>query len=419
MLKSKSKIIAIFLTLILLFSSTIVFADNETDLGVMPISIDSNSEVSDPITNEIESNTQTQSKEDSYKKSDVYLAGDHVTIDYIIDGNLFVCADTVTIDSQIGGDAFIIAKKVIVNENAYIFNNLFAISNSIEIKGIIYDVYALAQNFTISNGYIHRDLKLSCNTLTVNGAVGRNAFVDCSNVQFNTDKNDKGIIYGDFNYSANSEISIDSKLVNGNIKYSQSSMSSQKSIGAIIASYLLDLGAFLSFVLIIWLICLLLAPKFLKNTNNFVGKKTLGILGYGLLSLIIIPVVCIILIFLQLTSGISLVLLTLYILALAISSSLFTITANNYLCSRLKIDKTSGIFGMLIVSGIVIWILTKIPYVGGLLSFIITAIGLGILVVSILPKKLISNSSTENIEKTKKTTKVEKNTNQEKNSDEK
>ncbi len=34
-----------------------------------------------------------------------------MTIDYIVDGNLFVMANTVTINSQIGGDAFIMAKK--------------------------------------------------------------------------------------------------------------------------------------------------------------------------------------------------------------------------------------------------------------------------------------------------------------------
>ena len=42
---------------------------------------------------------------------------------------------------------------------------------------------------------------------------------------------------------------------------------------------------------------------------------------------------------------------------------------------------------MLIVSGIVIWAITKIPFIGGLISFIISVLGLGILVASILPKK--------------------------------
>ena len=46
---------------------------------------------------------------------------------------------------------------------------------------------------------------------------------------------------------------------------------------------------------------------------------------------------------------------------------------------------------MLIVSGIVIWVVTQLPYIGGLVSFIITVLGLGILVASILPKKSSNN----------------------------
>ena len=383
MLKNKTKIILIFLIAILLFSTTCVFADNETnDEGIMLISEDSeNQEVSD------ETNTSNiQNQDDSYKKSDVYLTGDNVTIDYIVDGNLFVCANTVTINSQIGGDAFILAKNLVIGEDGYIFSNLFTIAQSVEIKGVVYDVFALAQDFTLSKGYVYRDLKASVGTLNINGVVGRNAFVDCSTINFNTDGNSNGIIYGNLNYSSSAKMSIPENAVNGEINYSASE-DNEETIQSTIANYILDLGEFLVFVIIIWLLCLWLAPKFLSNTNEYVGKKTLNILGYGVLALIAIPIACIILILLQLTGGFSLFLLALYILAIVITKSLFTITANNYLCSKLKINKTSGIFGMLILSGIVVWVLTKIPYIGWIISLAITILGLGILVASILPKK--------------------------------
>lgn len=113
MLKNKTKIIAILLILFVLLSSSFVFADNETD-----------------DLDETQVTTSEQiSEEDSYKKSDVYLIDQEVTIDYIVDGNLFVMADTVTIDAQIGGDAFIMAKNIIVGEHGYIYSNLFALAN--------------------------------------------------------------------------------------------------------------------------------------------------------------------------------------------------------------------------------------------------------------------------------------------------
>ncbi|MBQ2937959.1 MAG: hypothetical protein IJE05_03655 [Clostridia bacterium] len=386
MLKNKTKIISIFLTIILLFSATFVFADNEvSDNAVASNSTNTEStQVEDAINSQT---TNAELQEDSYKKSDVYLTGDNVTIDYIVDGNLFVCANTVTINSQIGGDAFIMAKNLIIEKEGYVFSNLFSMADSIEVKGVIYDIYALTENLTISGGYVYRDIKVSCNNLNINGTVGRNVFTSCGNINFNTDQSTNGAIYGNLNYTSKSEISIPENVVTGEVKYSQSFNSSEISIQSTIATYILDLGHFLTFVLIIWLVCLWLAPKFLDNTNSFVGKKTLKVCGFGLLTAVMVPIACIILILLQLTSGVSLLLLALYLLAIGISKSLFTITANNYICSKFKISKNSGIFGMLILSGFIIWLLTQIPYVGIAVSFIITILGLGILICSIIPNK--------------------------------
>lgn len=403
MLKNKTKILVFLLILAISLTTSFVYADNETTLEDDIIPISDNLE-SSPVENNAENPISTnEPTEDTYKSHDVYLTGDNVTVDYIVDGNLFVIANTVTINSKIGGDAFIMANNINVSEQAYIFNNLFAMANSIDIKGVVYDVYALAQNFTISNGYIYRDAKISCNTLNINGVIGRNAFVSCSNINFNTDENDKGIIYGDLTYSTPSELSFDKNIVNGNVTYKAPKVSPEKSVREIVASYISDLGAFLAFVIIIWLVCLWLAPKFLNDTNKFVGKKTLNVLGTGLLTLIAVPIACIILLLLQLTAGISLLTVAIYILALIVAKSIFTIVANNYLCSKLNINKNTGIFGMLIVSGVIVWVISELPYVGGIVSFIISVLGLGVLVSAILPKKAKKASDTDKVKETTKT----------------
>ena len=170
---------------------------------------------------------------------------------------------------------------------------------------------------------------------------------------------------------------------------------------------------FIAFIIIIWLVCLWLAPKFLNSTNIYVGKKTLNVLGTGLLTLIAVPIACIILLILQLTSSISLLTIAIYILALVVAKAIFTIIANNYLCSKLNINKNTGIFGMLIVSSIIVWVICELPYIGGIITFIISVLGLGVLVSAILPKKSektkkIKTDSKPEIKKSEKTKKVEK-----------
>lgn len=387
MLKKHTKILAIFFIIILLFS-TFVLADNEiTNDGIMPISEENNGSE-----NYIENTMTThQPSNDSYKKSDVYIFEKDVTIDYIVDGNLFVYADTVTINSQISGDAFIMARKLIVDENAYIFNNLFAFAESIELKGIVYDVYAVSRDTTISDGKIHRDIKLFTETFNVNGTIKRNAFVNASNINFNTDGNSKGAIYGNLNYSAKSEISIPENTVNGEINYTPIVADETESLASIVTNYILDLGTFMAFVLIIWLICLWIAPKFLQNSGNYVSKKLLPSIGFGLLFLVAIPIIFFILLLLQLTARVALLLLALYILSFAIAKTVFTISFNNYICTKLKINKNIAKFGMLILTTLVIWGLLQIPYnIGAVISIIITIIGLGIFVYSLISKKNIT-----------------------------
>jgi len=93
MLKTKTKILAIFLIIVLLFS-TIVLADNEaSENEIMPIS-EENYE-SQITSGDEPDNTVSQPSNDSHKKNDVYILEDNVTIDYNVDGNVFVCADTV------------------------------------------------------------------------------------------------------------------------------------------------------------------------------------------------------------------------------------------------------------------------------------------------------------------------------------
>ena len=82
--------------------------------------------------------------------------------------------------------------------------------------------------------------------------------------------------------------------------------------------------------------------------------------------------------------GITLTGLVIYIIGAFI---IFTIVANNYLCSKLNINKKSATFGLLIVTGIIVWVITELPYIGGVVAFIISVLGLGVLISSILPKR--------------------------------
>lgn len=395
MLKNKLKVIALMIVMIVSFTIPVVRAENET-------STDETSGTQDE-TVAISENEEENAVEDTstnMKKGDVYLSGDDVTVDYIVDGNLYVFAKSVTINSQIGGDVFAFAETVNVGEQGYVFSNLFTCAKTVNVSGVVYDLYALAQDVQI-NGYIYRDIRVASNSLDIKGTIGRNAYVQSNNITFATAQEGQekgtvssaGIVNGNLEYGASKEISIPEGAVAGETKYTP--INEKNSNG--VKTYMLSLGTEIATAIIIWLLCLWLAPKFLNKTNTLLTKKVPALIGYGILVPILAVIAFVILAILGITSKIAIIELMLLAVLISISSSVFVIATNNIVCNKLKIEKNIGIFGMLIVSSAVLWLICIIPYVGSIVRFIISILGLGIITKSILPSD--ANKSDKKVKK--------------------
>ena len=158
MLKKKLKFIIPFLVLFIALALPIVNATEETSKDIMPISAEQEAIADDTQNNDEQEATLSQ--EENIKSGDEYLAGSNITIDYMIDGNLFVFSDNVTISSNVGGDAFIVANSVEVTNSGYIYGNLFVVSPNLDIAGRVYDIYALSETTNIT-GAIYRDIEIS------------------------------------------------------------------------------------------------------------------------------------------------------------------------------------------------------------------------------------------------------------------
>ncbi len=383
-------------------TDTTVSADDETS-ATSEEAINTESEETTSENTTATNEESTTSTEENFKQSDVYLTGDNITIDYIVDGNLFVFADNVTINSQIGGDAFIFANTVTVGEQGYVFSNLFTVANTVNIQGVVYDLYALSNTVNIT-GYVYRDIKVSTDTLNIYGTVGRNAFVKCNNMNFTQDGTNEteetttlssqGMINGNLEYSSKNEITIPDGSVTGEVKYSEIKTTNTRTM----QSYLTSLGTIIATAILIWLVCLWLAPKFVKKENLIDKKSILPEIGLGIITPIILVLVSFVLILLSITSSFGLLLLATSFILIGLSTSIFIIAINNLVCNKLKIQKTIGNFGMLIVTAAILWLIGLIPVVGSIVGIIAMIIGLGILVYY-----LIKKGKTEKDEKVKET----------------
>lgn len=395
MLKKKIGIIALILIITIALALPVVRAVDEP--AATTTAEDTTQTVENTATEETTTTEESAAKQDTamteenFKQHDVYLTGDDVTIDYIVDGNLFVMAKNVTINSQIGGDAFIFADTVTVGEQGYVFSNLFTVAKTVNVQGVVYDLYSLTDTTNIT-GYIYRDIKVASNNLNIFGTIGRNAFVNSDNIKFSQDTEvtdetqtvvTQGIINGNLEYTSKNEISIPEGVVTGEVKYTPSNTGDNNNV----QSYLISLGTIIATAILVWLICLWLAPKFVKKAELINKKNILPEIGLGILTPIVLVIVSIIFILLGITASFGLLILSLAFMLIAISTSIFIIAINNLICNKLKIEKTIGNFGMLIVTAAVLWVIGLIPYVGTIVGIIAVIMGLGIIAYNLIKKE--------------------------------
>lgn len=345
-----------------------------------------------------DNNTPTTIDEDNnFKKSDVYLYGKDITVDYIVDGNLFICAETVTIKSQIGGDAFIIAKSITIEDQASIYSNLFAISQDLMVKGVAYDVYGFAKTSNIS-GYIYRDLKLNCSDLTLTGNIARNAYINCSSMNFtnpdansveeDTEEDDDdevtstGKINGNLYYSSSKEITIPEGVVVGETNYTEIPEINTKAFS--IYNLFITILTTVVTTITIWLLCSFLAPKFINQAKELVTQKILSVLGFGILTPIALIIASIILILLNITSFVGIIAILLLIILCAISTSISIITISQIVCDKLNFETKLKQLGIIVAVSIILSIVKLIPFIGSVIGFLAYILGLGLITYKVI-----------------------------------
>lgn len=387
MFKKLSKTLVIVIIAIAIGLSATSFAaeseNPETTGNENAVITETNAEQEETIGEEA---AEEANQENTTKESDVYIIEQGtVTIDYIVDGNLFIIADTVNITSQIGGDAFIIANNINI-DGGYIYNNLFAVATNINVNGIVYDIYTCTDNLTIgASGYIYRDAHIMTNKFNVLGPIGRNVSAILNNIAFTSeDTNATGKIFGTLNYTSENEINIDKNYVEGDINFNKSVA---EPTATTVETYLYSVAMFVIMALVIYLLTIWLTPKFAEEAKETLTKKPLQTIGFGLLALFAIPLLVLLLLILQVTVSVAFALLALYVLLLLIASAYFVIAVAEAITEKIKMENKWQKLGIVVCIAVVLWAIGQIPYVGGFIEFVAIILGLGILTKKIIPHK--------------------------------
>lgn len=389
MFKKTQKIFAI-LTLMLVLMATTCFATDDTAVVTSETSEDVDVILDDSATEEEhnhEDEATTEAEEQELYEEDLYIFENTVSVKDLIDGNAYVIGSDVTVSGKIAGDLFVIADNVSLTLDSYVNGNLFVCANTVNIEGIVYDLYAIGNELTISDtGIVLRDMRTMNTSLTINGSVGRNTYVKATNLSVGEDAR----IYGDFNYSTKEAIQVPSGVVDGSINYSENV--SVETEGSDVLSYVMSCVYSVVYTLAILGILIVIAPKFLEKLPKMFSKKSLSIFGIGLLGLIVPVPLAILLMITVIGTPVAFALLAVWaFIVFALSSAITTIAISSWVGNKVAIlGKAHNLLAVVLVS-IVLWALSLIPIVKTIVSFLVCVFGLGYLLTYILKRNKEEN----------------------------
>ena len=326
---------------------------------------------------------------DEVVNDDIYFAGNSVVIDGIINGDLIVAGGEIKVTGTINGGIIAAGGSIIVNGN--VTDDIRAAGGVVRIGGDVGDnVLAFTGQFVLEkNARITRDLTLGAGNAVIDGTVNGNINGGVSdlemrgetkgNVKVEIDNNIRifpgATIGGDLEYTAPRQGEI-SGIVSGKTTYKETPPRKEdlrSKMGGEIIGYL--------WLLLIGIVSLMLAPELTQKISDTVPVNPLRNLLWGLVFLIITPILAVLLLITIIGIPLSLIIFIIYIIILYISSIFIGLWIGQYILKRLKMETRFKVltmaFGILIVL-----IGINLPFIGIFIHLVVLLLGLGAFVLT-------------------------------------
>ncbi len=321
---------------------------------------------------------------DEVVNDDIYFAGSSVLVEGTINGDLVAAGGEIRVTGTINGGIIAAGGSILVNGN--VTDDIRAAGGEVKIGGDVGDnVLAFTGQFVLEkNARIDRDLTLGAGNAVIDGTVNGNINggvselemrgVTKGNVTIEIDNNIKifpgATIGGDLEYTAPHQGEI-SGMVSGKTTYKETPVKKEDFKSRVeeeIIGYL--------WLLLIGIVSLLLAPELTQKNSDTVSVNPLKNLLWGLLFLIITPIVVVLLLITIIGIPLSLILLFIYIIFLYISRIYVGFWVGQYVLKKLKKETRFKVLTMALGLMIVL-IGINLPIIGIFIHLVILLLGLG------------------------------------------
>ena len=339
---------------------------SETNQDGEPVNTSETNPEGEPINTDEDGHDHS---DEEIHNGDLYIINNdsEYVMDQLVDGNVFIIGKNVKVTGEINGSLFAMASESLtIEEGAYVACHAFLFAETVNIKGMVYDLYSASMNLNVNeDGIVYRDLRGTAEKINLAGIVGRDVKLYAGTITI-PEEEKKLTIYGDFNYQARNEIAnLDKATINGETTYEAVKEKEAQDMSEIILNGVMSVIGTIVFDIAVYLYLLFLAPKFIEKSKEYVSTKGLLGLAIGLAFTIIVPMLCFILLMTGVGSGLSVLLVLIYSVVLMLNACITSIVTNEFISSKLNFaNNTLKKVLLLIPISSIIWIIRKIPLIG-------------------------------------------------------
>lgn len=334
-----------------------------------------------------------QVKADEINKFNTSI-GNNIVIDYNINGSSLIGGNDVIIQSSVEGATLIGANNLTYNASS---EYALIIANNISFTGSAKDAFMFANTININaNSKITRDIIINANTVNIEGDFARNVTINANTIKINNAQ-----FGGKVKLTAKNIKIDDNVMISSELTYNEEAITDISQIAnlGIITTFKSELGIEPTIIEKIYSNATILISLLIVFTALFyiipilfnkIGKDTKDIIkhmGYGLIALIILPIISLILCLTIFGMPLGLIILITYIILLLISIIPTGYIVGNIIWNKFikakKIKYLEGIMGITII-----YLLCQIPYIGGIIAFLTILLGMGSVITLILNKRI-------------------------------
>lgn len=307
---------------------------------------------------------------------DVFAAGTQVFIDGIVEGDVIAAGASIEVSGEVGNSVRVVGGQVQVSgqigHNVTILAGNAQLSSSARING---NLVCAAGNADLG-AHVRGNATIAASNLRAAGKIGKNLKAYVGDLRMTS----KTHVGGDVAYQSSSPAYIDPKaVIEGKIiRYPsllETLFQGRLANGIVWGSKLATILMNFLYSLAIGLILIRVFPKKLATTMAVLNERPWKALSYGVLIIVLLPLISLILLMTILGVPFALTLIALNILGFYTAKVFTVFWGSNALFGRLGFKENRPLSFFM---GLVIYfMLTSIPYLGIVISIVAMLLGVG------------------------------------------